>query len=366
MTFRWKDYAHGNRQRLMTLDAVEFIRRFLLHILPAGFQRLRHYGLRANRGRQAKLRLCRVLLQPPVSATRTVPPDPQAPPAPDQPAAVCPACQRGRMSWVETLHRQPDLFARWMQPPGWNTSSQDFAMGRLMGRPHTSLWRRARRGANLRRATYALSPPWCAVLASASAWLAPSWCEPPWPTPWEHPARRVLRRFTPSQLLRGCKQSPEPPRFVQALLSAVLRAGRSLTAGLSCLRTADSILMSYVTLHRSFPPTVPVCPWCVMARGLGDLGFQERAADNVTCAIIRWMLLGPHSGVTYARHEGSGLLPDPAHGWEGATLVAPATGVASDDWPARPCPAHPGGAAPVTLRRRGESTLLRLVGSATS
>jgi hypothetical protein len=122
VTFRWKDYAHGNRQRLMTLDAVEFIRRFLLHILPAGFQRLRHYGLLANRGRQAKLERCRELLQQPVSPTPPVPPDIQVPPAPDQPAAVCPACQRGRMSWVETLRRQPDLFTKWMQPPGWDTS----------------------------------------------------------------------------------------------------------------------------------------------------------------------------------------------------------------------------------------------------
>ena len=122
VTFRWKDYAHGNRQRLMTLDAVEFIRRFLLHILPTGFQRLRHDGLRATRGRQAKLERCRELLQQPVSSTPPVPPDIQVPPAPDQPAAVCPACQRGRMSWVETLRRQPDLCARWMQPPGWNTS----------------------------------------------------------------------------------------------------------------------------------------------------------------------------------------------------------------------------------------------------
>jgi len=122
VTFRWKDYAHGNRHRLMILDAVEFIRRFLLHILPSGFQRLRHYGLLANRGRQAKLKLCRVLLQQPKSAARPVPPDTQAPPAPDQPVAVCPACQRGRMSWVETLRRQPDLFDRWMQPPGEDTS----------------------------------------------------------------------------------------------------------------------------------------------------------------------------------------------------------------------------------------------------
>ena len=122
VTFRWKDYAHGNRHRLMSLDAVEFIRRFLLHILPSGFQRLRHYGLLANRGRQAKLRLCRVLLQQPRSAARPVPPAPQEPPAPDQLVTVCPVCQRGRMSWVETLRRQPDLCARWMQPPGWDTS----------------------------------------------------------------------------------------------------------------------------------------------------------------------------------------------------------------------------------------------------
>jgi putative transposase/transposase-like zinc-binding protein len=122
VTFRWKDYAHGNRHRLMTLDAVEFLRRFLLPIFPAGFQRLRHYGLLANRVRQAKLGLCRVLLQQPVSPTLPGPPDRTAPPAPDQPAALCPACQRGQMSWVETLRRQPDLCARWMRPLGWDTS----------------------------------------------------------------------------------------------------------------------------------------------------------------------------------------------------------------------------------------------------
>ena len=92
------------------------------YILPAGFQRLRHYGWLANRVRQAKLGRCRVLLQQPASPTLPVPPASKAPPAPDQPAALCPACQRGQMSWVETLRRQPDLFARWMQPPGWDTS----------------------------------------------------------------------------------------------------------------------------------------------------------------------------------------------------------------------------------------------------
>ncbi len=60
--FRWKDYARGSRQRLMTLDAVEFIRRFLHHVLPKRFVRIRHYGLLANRYRSENLARCRELL----------------------------------------------------------------------------------------------------------------------------------------------------------------------------------------------------------------------------------------------------------------------------------------------------------------
>ena len=56
--FRWKNYARGNRQRVMTLDAVEFIRRFLLHVLPNGFVRIRQYGLLANRCRTENLARC--------------------------------------------------------------------------------------------------------------------------------------------------------------------------------------------------------------------------------------------------------------------------------------------------------------------
>jgi hypothetical protein len=44
VTFRWRDYAHGNQQRLMTLAATEFLRRFFLHVLPKGFVRIRHFG----------------------------------------------------------------------------------------------------------------------------------------------------------------------------------------------------------------------------------------------------------------------------------------------------------------------------------
>ena len=60
--FRYKDYAHGNRKRVMTLSALEFVRRLSLHVLPTGFMRIRHYGIQANRHRHEKLALCRQLL----------------------------------------------------------------------------------------------------------------------------------------------------------------------------------------------------------------------------------------------------------------------------------------------------------------
>ena len=60
--FRYKDYAHGPLMKEMSLSATEFIRRFLLHVLPSGFMRVRHYGLLANRHREDKLARCRELL----------------------------------------------------------------------------------------------------------------------------------------------------------------------------------------------------------------------------------------------------------------------------------------------------------------
>jgi hypothetical protein len=62
VTFRWKDYAHGGKQRKMTLLGTEFLRRFFLHVLPRGFVRIRHYGFLANGSRSALLPLCRELL----------------------------------------------------------------------------------------------------------------------------------------------------------------------------------------------------------------------------------------------------------------------------------------------------------------
>jgi putative transposase len=61
--FRWRDSRHNNRSSVMRLDAAEFIRRFLLHVLPAGFVKIRHFGLLANRNRRQALALCRVQLR---------------------------------------------------------------------------------------------------------------------------------------------------------------------------------------------------------------------------------------------------------------------------------------------------------------
>jgi hypothetical protein len=92
VTFRWRDSAHGNKQKVMTLDAVEFIRRFLLHILPCGFVKIRHYGFLANSVRRAGIALCRSLLPPCPQASPELSLDPHR-----ALERLCPACQNGRM-----------------------------------------------------------------------------------------------------------------------------------------------------------------------------------------------------------------------------------------------------------------------------
>ncbi|MBM3957559.1 MAG: IS91 family transposase [Gemmatimonadetes bacterium] len=100
--FRWKDYAHGNTVKTMALPSEAFLHRFLLHVVPDGFVRIRHFGLLANRGRAAKLARCRALLALP----------PAVPPAAPESAAAlilrvsgvdltrCPACAQGRLHLV--------------------------------------------------------------------------------------------------------------------------------------------------------------------------------------------------------------------------------------------------------------------------
>ena len=82
---------HGGKQKLMTLPADEFLRRFLLHVLPKGLVRIRHFGLFANRRRSAMLALCRSMLGPPLAS---------APHLPTQ--QLCPLCS-GAMVLVERL-----------------------------------------------------------------------------------------------------------------------------------------------------------------------------------------------------------------------------------------------------------------------
>lgn len=60
--FKWKDYRHGDQMKTMMLEADEFIRRFLMHVLPAGFHRIRYYGFLGNRHRRERLAECRGLL----------------------------------------------------------------------------------------------------------------------------------------------------------------------------------------------------------------------------------------------------------------------------------------------------------------
>jgi len=105
--FRWKDYRDDNQQKTMTLTAEEFIRRFLIHVLPAGFQRIRYYGLLGNRYREQKLARCRELLgmRPP-----EIPPAEACPDYRDRYQQLtgsslweCPVCQRGRMLVVRIL-----------------------------------------------------------------------------------------------------------------------------------------------------------------------------------------------------------------------------------------------------------------------
>ena len=64
--FKWRDYRDGNKVKVMSLDAMEFIRRFLMHILPSGFQKIRYYGLLSNRNRSTRLITCFKLLKTPI------------------------------------------------------------------------------------------------------------------------------------------------------------------------------------------------------------------------------------------------------------------------------------------------------------
>jgi hypothetical protein len=116
VTFRYKDYRRNGseRYRTMTLDPGEFIRRFLLHVLPKGFHRIRHYGLLASTGRKANIARARELLavpQPKAECSGTA-----ADAAPSDWRPPCPCCG-GRMIIIEVFERR----GRARAPP-WTTA----------------------------------------------------------------------------------------------------------------------------------------------------------------------------------------------------------------------------------------------------
>ena len=105
VTFRWKDYRikDRDRQRTMTLPVSEFIRRFLLHVLPSGFHRIRHYGLLASGARARNIARVRQLLTPAAQSNPNEAADDPGEPDPPNPYP-CPCCG-GRMIVVETFGR---------------------------------------------------------------------------------------------------------------------------------------------------------------------------------------------------------------------------------------------------------------------
>ena len=118
VTFRWKDYrAKGStRYKTMTLDPHEFMRRFLLHVLPSGFHRIRHYGLIANAARRELLARARTLLRVVPTTIEAQPPD--APAVNLQPTFVCPHCGAA-MNVIETFARGQPIRA----PPPWRAAA---------------------------------------------------------------------------------------------------------------------------------------------------------------------------------------------------------------------------------------------------
>jgi hypothetical protein len=102
VTFRWKDYAHGNQPKAMTLEAGEFLRRFLMHVVPSGFMRIRHFGLFSNRFRTANIAHCRHLLATLApgegfDSSFTIM-------ALENPHERCPVCGKGLMIRGEFIH----------------------------------------------------------------------------------------------------------------------------------------------------------------------------------------------------------------------------------------------------------------------
>jgi hypothetical protein len=119
VTFSYKDYTHHGRRRTLVLRGPEFLRRFLLHEVPRGFMRIRHFGLLAHRVRASNLQRCRQLLEP--GADRLLPSMTEmlAVVPRDRELDLCPVCGRGHMIPTAPVLPQPHLL---LGPKGWDSS----------------------------------------------------------------------------------------------------------------------------------------------------------------------------------------------------------------------------------------------------
>lgn len=108
VTFRWRDYRGGNQNKLMTVEAFEFIRRFLLHILPDNFVKIRYYGFLSNRNRNTKLKKCQevlgVVLNEKQSLTPSISWEELILKLTGTDLRKCPCCEKGRMIIRQILY----------------------------------------------------------------------------------------------------------------------------------------------------------------------------------------------------------------------------------------------------------------------
>ena len=201
MAFRWRDYRHGNKVKVMTLSAGEFIRRFLLHTLPSGWVRIRHYGLLGNRCRAHTLPAARTALS-------------QPPPVPPAPVSAPELIRRLTGIDIAPLH------ARWTPRREGSracadgcTSPPAFRIGGCAAvhrRRHRATW------------------PWC-----RSAWSGLA------------PPGYLGVRGRGFQIPVG--PAPRYSGFVQPILSGVLQAGCTPAWMFCGLRTPDRILFTVYT-----------------------------------------------------------------------------------------------------------------------
>ncbi|CAI3658181.1 IS91 family transposase [Clostridium neonatale] len=107
VTFKWRDYKDKNKYKVMTISADEFIRRFLIHILPSGFMKIRHYGLLGNRNKTAKLNICKQLTNTPILLRHKIPTLELIKEITGRDLSKCPNCGSNKLSRSITFCNSP-------------------------------------------------------------------------------------------------------------------------------------------------------------------------------------------------------------------------------------------------------------------